>query len=915
MKITDFGIGTAIVGIIYFLTGSCLSSEVGIETGGSKVRLSLPAALDVPGQGVVWPEYTVSRSSDLVHWSPVGGKVRGISGRSGALLSVTLDQQAGLGFFRILAGAGSAAPSELGSGGEEVFGYRSRLGAELDRLGLMSIEEFAAGAPQPTYLPQLSWNPTTAQFWTNFYERATISQELRWDPALGGLSTNFITNAAFRLNSAELALFMTNGFAVSERLGASTFGGFYYDVFYADLPVFVTADSVLQAWHRTYQNMLAELEELELATLVEQVITKMAAQLPSVWSQYQSGPLRDGILDADYFLTVARSLWAGGELAPSLAVAGQKERVAATLGDINSLEVRWVAPFGTNSWRWLDFSQFKARGHYTSSERLRRYFRTMMWCGRTDLRLATFPPNLEDDIRQLGTAIVLHQLLRQSGQLDNWSAVEQVTRAFVGVTDSMTFEQMDDLIGQAGIGSLADLPDRTALTSLQTRLLTGELGIQAITSDVLFSPLSPEEMKLPRSFTFFGQKFVLDSWALSQVVFDKVHWPSDNADPYCGATNLFGKVIRRKPSCLDIAFSVLGNDQAAPEIVERILRTNGVPFRDGLPYQHNLTAARNVIASQAVGTWTNNIYTAWLAALRALSEPTTGPEYPEAMRTRAWAMKNLTTQVASWTQLRHDTVLYAKQSYTPPFLCSYPYGFVEPRPEFWRSMKRLADIAGSAIARLPIPIPAVTVPARLREDGFPSGGLLTFEVDHVKQSQLASLGNFSAKMLTLEGIAQKELNQQALSAEENDFIAGMMEGTGSYVPGQRRYTGWYPALFYKNVFWEYNEMDSLPEMFNTEQGCDMEDSLVTDVHTDAPDDVVCDPGAVIYEGIGKVHLLMIAIDNGPDRMVYAGPVFSHYEFEQRGVTRMSDEEWKAKLSNGEKPPSPEWTRGYLVPSP
>ena len=72
---------------------------------------------------------------------------------------------------------------------------------------------------------------------------------------------------------------------------------------------------------------------------------------------------------------------------------------------------------------------------------------------------------------------------------------------------------------------------------------------------------------------------------------------------------------------------------------------------------------------------------------------------------------------------------------------------------------------------------------------------------------------------------------------------------------------------------------------------------------------------MIHEGIGNVHLLMIAIDNGPDRMVYAGPVFSHYEFEVPGVNRLSDEDWKARLQSGQKPPSPEWTRGYLIPSP
>ena len=42
-------------------------------------------------------------------------------------------------------------------------------------------------------------------------------------------------------------------------------------------------------------------------------------------------------------------------------------------------------------------------------------------------------------------------------------------------------------------------------------------------------------------------------------------------------------------------------------------------------------------------------------------------------------MKTLTTQLASWTHLRHDTLLYVKQSYSARTACVYPAGYVEPR--------------------------------------------------------------------------------------------------------------------------------------------------------------------------------------------------------------------------------------------
>ena len=63
---------------------------------------------------------------------------------------------------------------------------------------------------------------------------------------------------------------------------------------------------------------------------------------------------------------------------------------------------------------------------------------------------------------------------------------------------------------------------------------------------------------MPHSFTLLGQKFVLDSWVTSKVVFDDVKWDGQ-------------KVARRVPSCLDVSFAALGNNQVTPLLVERMM--------------------------------------------------------------------------------------------------------------------------------------------------------------------------------------------------------------------------------------------------------------------------------------------------------------------------------------------------------
>jgi hypothetical protein len=77
-----------------------------LQRSGPKVNLSWPSTMNAPPQGTVFPEYTVERSSDLQHWEPLGGRVRGLSGASGPLLNLSLDTAPGANFYRVAANPG-----------------------------------------------------------------------------------------------------------------------------------------------------------------------------------------------------------------------------------------------------------------------------------------------------------------------------------------------------------------------------------------------------------------------------------------------------------------------------------------------------------------------------------------------------------------------------------------------------------------------------------------------------------------------------------------------------------------------------------------------------------------------------------------------------------------------------------------
>jgi len=915
------------------------SPHLSVERLPGSLQLSWPSTTEQANGSILRPWFELQRSIDLQSWKPMGERFRATAGAAGELYRVNVDIHEPRAFYRLL----SVTPpgsANLGAGGAEVFGYEEAFARELESIGQISAAEFAEQfASSANYLPGISRNPTNAAYWNAFNADIAVVNQGK-APGSPGYRT-----LDYRLNADEFGRFQQNGFVVSERLEQPSFGAAFYQLWHNDLPVFISTDAILQAWHRTYDAMLEEVEETYLFNAVETMLAEMAAQVPDAAGEAGAG-LSDSLLDADYFLAVARSLLAGAPVATRL---NQDARVAETLTDVRAEQLKQVENF-LGFCRVVDFSQFKVRGHYDHSERLRRYFQCVMWLGRIDLPVAGGPfrrcPGIERfaSPRELGTAIVLWRLVNTAGQFESWRNMEQIIGTFVGWTDSMTFGQLGGLLAGAGVRTLADVPDLARLERIQAEVARGELGAQNITSDWFAQPLGvTTAYGLPKTFTVLGQKFVPDSWAFSQTVFNNIQWVEQ------GITNL---MQRRVPGALDVAFAVLKNNQVVPDLAAQMTgtfadsnRPHALAFRDGKPYQHNLAAVRAVMNSQSPEAWESNIYMNWLACLRELSAPTTDTHFSEAMRTRAWAMKTLTTQLASWTQLRHDTILYAKQSYSlVSDSCSFPAGFVEPRVEFWGRLQAMANAAADLIGALPYRGGYPTT-INVRQTNQVTGQLelvLTtnlIPLVTIQSNQVSHLRRFADTVGRLQTMAQKELAQESFSTDEELFIRNLIQQVGWLTVGCARgpaeYDGWYPKLFYRAVHW--SELD-----FHQEYGAGAFDALVADVHTDVPcpDCEVPDPGSVLHEAVGRVNLLLIAVEHGTNRFVCAGPVLSHYEFEVTGSPRrISDTEWKVGTQlGGDAPPynlgpsilnggspidvspgriegvsAPVWTRGYLVP--
>lgn len=862
---------------------------------GQEVVLEIPRPPRTPVAGTEY-RFRYETSPDLRSWT--GEKSLGVD--AAGVPRDTVVHAARTGFFRIHSEVVPGGSTE----GADRLGYNAVFRQELSGIGQITVAEFLKRQGGKPYLGGISFDPTTAKYWDLFNaDPAVVNASV---PAGGDRRLH-----DFRLNPEEFARFRTNGFVVSERLGSHSFADVYYRIFTDDLPVFITTDSLLHAWHYSFQKMLEELEQTQLAPTLERLLdtldSRLVVAMDSEWSRTDPS-----VQDVDLYLSVARSLLKGRPVPPRFADSRPADEILTRIsaGQFEEGVVLWGRK------RPVDFSQFIPRGHYTGSATMKGYFQAQQWLALAEFQVLSLE-NPAAAAREFRSAFLLLALARAewlgSGSGSAWTpydAVQSLLDSLMGPPNAMTLRDLDGLITRPGpsetgrltsLGLIEPPPSSEVLDRIQEELLAGRLTPSGYASGPFIGGHAGTGTQIPPTVGLAGKRFILDGWAQSRVVYDAIRWVGDGVpDRY----RFSDAVVRRFPSVLDIAYGVLANDGIAPFLAERIRRTDGVPFRDGLPYQHNLAAVRSTVDQLGPEAWTGSVYGLWLAALRSLSERCDDPRYPEAMRTRAWAFKDVNTQSASWTQLRHDTVLYAAEPYTGMILCDYPAGCVEMRPAFWKAMESLVRFTRDLLARFPVDGTITVTLPHSSLGGSPF--TLTVDLKDRQEARIALCDRFAAEVVRLGELCQKQLSQTPFSSEDTVFIRSVMNDARKDYQG-KTFSGWYPALFYETFVNGIAGMDKNP-------GSDRPDPLTVGVHTAPPDQV--DPeGGVLHEAVGGVDLLLIAVDNGPDRAVYAGPTFSHYEWIEKGprLKRLTDDEWAQRLRVNDKPPRPDWTRGHLVP--
>ncbi|PIR93115.1 hypothetical protein COT99_02465, partial [Candidatus Falkowbacteria bacterium CG10_big_fil_rev_8_21_14_0_10_43_10] len=349
-----------------------------------------------------------------------------------------------------------------------------------------------------------------------------------------------------------------------------------------------------------------------------------------------------------------------------------------------------------------DYTQFTPRSHYTKNDVLKSYFVAMMWYGRMGFSLNS--AELTRDAI-LATAQINNIKVNDTTAAAIWADMSATIDFFVGETDDATAYQYTPLIktvyGDAA--SINRLADDNLLQQFIAQAVK-ELPVPRILSEVIDmknydSATKDELLKNTLQFRFMGQRFTPDAYILNRLT------QGDEAPDL-----ETGQKLPTMPTAL-MPVSLLNPDNTVvksylDEWVNNLERIAQQGRQSDKVIAKVYTQLQSEFAGYGQDVWTKNIYWSWLNCLRPLLSAY-ADGYPLFMTTPAWQKKSLGTVLGSYTELKHDTLLYAKQSYAekggggdtdipmPPVV----KGYVEPDLTFWNRLSALAEMTQTGLAQ------------------------------------------------------------------------------------------------------------------------------------------------------------------------------------------------------------------------
>lgn len=618
-----------------------------------------------------------------------------------------------------------------------------------------------------------------------------------------------------------------NGFVVSGSAGAEFFEQYEWNR-YSLMPSFVTVDSLMHTYHLYFSYLMKNIEKDHLADELALLSVKMVENSAAQYEALKGSEWEEAAARNTAFFTVAAKLLGMEVPIYDYAESMVQQELDAISG---AAGIAYSAITGDEE----DYTQYIPRGYYEGDEQLESYFKAMMWYGRIHFL------QKEEELDKSALLITL-ALTEDAESYGLWEKIYAVTSFFAGASDDAGVCEYRPLMEEAYDKNISvdDLAGNKEAFE-QFHALTAKLAPPQINS----VPIWEGESNVIPGFRFMGQRFTIDATIMQQLIYQNV------------SENDAGE-RRMLPDVLDVP-AALGSDSAL-----KILEGQGDTAYAG--YSENMEELKEGLAKSNKTLWSASLYANWLNTLRPLLDEK-GEGYPFFMQNEEWTKKDLECFAGSFTELKHDTVLYTKQVMAEMGggMEEEPddRGYVEPEPLVYGRFKNLAALTAE--------------------------GLKGYDMlDSADEENLMKLAEIADKLLT---ISNKELQDEVLSDEEYEFIKG--------------YGG--------NLehFW----IEAVKNETGVEDVRELPAAVVVDIATDPN-------GQVLEAATGNPSTIYVAVKVDGKVKIAKGSVYTFFQFPWPMDDRLTDSKWRYMMGyqadeNGnwnydEEQPvkQPEWTQSY-----
>lgn len=618
-----------------------------------------------------------------------------------------------------------------------------------------------------------------------------------------------------------------NGFAIVPSQEEQLFH-VYENNDYRQFPSFVTTDLYLQAFHMFFDCLLKETEEQKFSPQVTDFVKRNYDLMMQQAAKATDAKIKAAAEHNAAYYAIAYELNTGKSLPVSASYKGLVKEELQHVKEATTAPSEFLGYTEARNMPMFIYNIYRPRGHYTRNETVQRYFCAMMW-----LQNAPFAADFDDQLQQ---ALLMAQTIGSNPDLMKaYNALTEPITYLMGMLDDVSILQVYSEIQKSGSSLSEIFNNKQKFEAIREALK--KLSMTQSRIKPKFQASSPYKICL------MPQRYMPDGEVLQEMV----DYESE-------------VTLRDVPKGLDVLASI--GISAAEKLLIQELKEQ----QQWDKYMQNLDRMKALMGTI---DWDQTVANKWIASLKDVNSKDL--KAPKFMQTALWDKKNLNTALASWAELKHDAILYAKQPMGaecggggPPE--PYVKGYVEPNVAYWTKAIQLIDATIKVLERFNLVTEKATTAATdLRE----------------KAEFLLAC---SKKELAGKSLTESEHNQiQKIGSDFEYITLNLIKEPNQYLEG-----------------------------WNNVNGADKSIAVVADVYTA---NAYNNPAkSVLYEAVGPAHQIYVVVEIDGYLYLTRGAVFSYREFQEDiAAPRTTDEEWQQNLKQQPDKGIPNWMKEIIVP--